>query len=277
LTFAAGVLHALTEPLGQGIMQRAFAEVVLLGIAGGALGCWIVLYGLSYSTESLAHGMFPGLVVAGIAGVPLLLGGLAGVLVAAVAIALARRAPEIGGDTAVAIVVTSLFGLGVLLALSPSAPPGVQNLLFGDVLGVGDLDLTLAAVLAVVVVCSLRVLHGRLLVVGFDRGSARAFGADPRVADTVLLILVAVAILVGIQGLGNLLVVAVFVAPAAAARVLTTRMAPMLATAVGVAMVAGVAGLYLSYYSGTATGASIAVAMVAAYLCAAAGARVYSG
>jgi ABC-type Mn2+/Zn2+ transport system permease subunit len=277
LTFAAAALHALTEPLGQGIMQRAFAEVVLLGIAGGALGCWIVLYGLSYSTESLAHGMFPGLVLAGIAGVPLLLGGLAGVLVAAVAIALARRAPEIGGDTAVAIVVTSLFGLGVLLALSPSAPPGVQNLLFGDVLGVSDLDLTLAAVLAVVVVGSLGVLHGRLLVVGFDRGSARAFGADPRVVDAVLLILVAVAILVGIQGLGNLLVVAVFVAPAAAARVLTSRMAPMLATAVGVAVIAGVTGLYLSYYSGTATGASIAVAMVAAYLCAAAGARVYSG
>ena len=108
---------------------------------GGTLGCWIVLFELSYSAESFSHAMFPGLVVAALAGASLVLGGAAGLAVAAIAIALAGRAPEIGSDTAVAVVVSSLFGLGALLALSASSPPGLGSLLFGDVLGVSDLDL----------------------------------------------------------------------------------------------------------------------------------------
>src|SRR5437660_12892479 len=98
-------------------MQRAFAEVVLLGLVGGALGCWVVFYGLSYGAESLAHGLFPGLVLSSLIGIPLLVGGAAGLIGAALAIALARRVPEVGSCTAVAVVVGSLFGLGALLAL----------------------------------------------------------------------------------------------------------------------------------------------------------------
>src|SRR4051794_25411464 len=147
----SGVWHALADPWTQSVMRHAFAEVVLLGITGGALGCWVVFYNLSYSAESLAHSLLPGLVVASLVGFPLLVGGAAGVLVAAIAVAVAGRTPEIGRDTAVAVVVTALFGLGVLLALSPATPPGLQGLLFGDVLGVSDTDLALAAGLAVVV------------------------------------------------------------------------------------------------------------------------------
>src|SRR3954468_16169447 len=128
--------HALIEPWQEPIMQRALLEVALIGACGGLLGCWVVFYELSYSAESLAHALFPGLVVAALLGLPLLLGAGAGIVVAAVAVAVAGRAPEVGRDTAVAVVVTTLLGLGVLLALSPSSPPGLQALLFGDVLGV---------------------------------------------------------------------------------------------------------------------------------------------
>src|SRR3954447_3898968 len=113
------VWHWIADPWTGEIMRRAFAEVLLLGISGGAIGTWIVLNELSYGAESLPHAMFPGLVIAALAGVPLLLGGAGGLLVAAVAIAAATRAPTIGRDSAIAVVVTSLFGLGVLLALSP--------------------------------------------------------------------------------------------------------------------------------------------------------------
>jgi ABC-type Mn2+/Zn2+ transport system permease subunit len=268
LTFAGDVWDAVTDPLAQAIMQRAFAEVVLLGVVGGALGCWVVFYGLSYGAESLAHGLFPGLVLSSLTGIPLLVGGAAGLIVAALAIALARRVPEVGSDTAVATVVSSLFGLGALLALSPASPPGIQSLLFGDILGVSDLDLALAAALALALIVALRLLHGGLLVVGFDRQSARMLGADPRLLDLALLVLVALAILVGVQGLGNLLVVAVLVAPAASARLLVHRIVPMMALSVALAIVGGAAGLYLSYYAGTAAGASIAAVMVAQYLAA---------
>jgi ABC-type Mn2+/Zn2+ transport system permease subunit len=191
--------------------------------------------------------------------------------VAAIAIAAAGQVPAIGRDTAVAVVVTTLFGAGVLLALSPSSPPGLQSLLFGDVLGVSDADLGLAAGLVVLVLAALALLHARLLAVGFDRLSAPGIGVRPLVVDLALLALVALALLVAVQGLGNLLVVAVFVAPASAARLVARRMGPMMAVSAAVAVVAGVGGLYLSYYAGTAAGASIAAMLVAAYLLAGVG------
>ena len=263
------MLHVLAEPWSEPIMRRAFAEVVLLGIAGGALGCWVIFYRLSYSAESLAHSLLPGLVAAALLGLPLLLGGAVGIVVAAIAIAVAARTPTIGRDTAVAVVVTALLGLGVLLALSPAVPAGLAELLFGDVLGVSDADLLSAALLVVAVVAALAILHGRLLAVGFDRMSARGLGVAPAAVDAALLVLVALAVLVAVQGLGNLLVVAVLIAPAATARLLTHRMGAMLVAAAAIAIVAAIAGLYLSYYAGTAAGASIAGMLVAAYLVAA--------
>lgn len=260
------VLHTLTDPWADAVGRRALLEVVLLGVTGGALSCWIVFYNLSYSAESLAHALLPGLVIAALTGLPLLLGGAAGLLVAALAVAAASQVPAIGRDTAVAVVITTLFGAGVLLALSPSSPPGLHGLLFGDVLGVSDTDLALAGGLAALVVGALAVLHGRLLAVGFDRLSAPSLGVRPLIVDGALLVLLALALLVAVQGLGNLLVVAVLVAPASAARLVARRMAPMMAASALVAVVAGAGGLYLSYYAGTAAGASIAAILVGAYL-----------
>ncbi|HEX5758018.1 MAG TPA: metal ABC transporter permease [Thermoanaerobaculia bacterium] len=254
------------EPLQEEFMRRALAEMTLLGIAGGALGCWVVLYRLSYAAESLAHAVLPGLVLASLTGLPLLVGGVPGIVIAALAILAASRVPGVSREVAIAVVVTALFGLGVLLALSPDSPAGIQELLFGDVLGATDSDLAAAAVLAAVVIAGLAALHGRLLAGGFDRGAARSLGASPGRTEAAFLVLLAVAIVVAVQGLGNLLVVAVFVGPAAAARQLTDRIGPMLGLAVAIAVLAGFAGLYLSYYAGTAAGASVALAIGALYL-----------
>jgi ABC-type Mn2+/Zn2+ transport system permease subunit len=256
----------MLEPLQDEFMRRAIAEMTLIGIAGSALGCWVVLYRLSYAAESLAHSIFPGLVLAALAGAPLLLGGAPAIVVAALAIALVARVPGLSREVAVGVVVTTMFGLGVLLALSPESPPGVQELLFGDILGPSNGDIAAAAALALVVGASLLLLHGRLLAGGFDRGAARSLGAAPAGTEAALLVLLALAIVVAVQGLGNLLVVAVFVGPAATARQLSERIGPMIGIAVATAVLAGLAGLYLSYYAGTAGGASVALAIVALYL-----------
>lgn len=256
----------MLEPLQDEFMRRAVAETTLIGIAGGALGCWVVLYRLSYAAESLAHSIFPGLVLAAIAGAPLLLGGAPAVVLAALAIVLVARVPGISREVGVAVVVTTMFGAGVLLALSPQSPPGIQEILFGDVLGVSDADIWSAAALVALVGTGLALLHGRLLAGGFDRGAARALGAAPARTEAALLVLLALAVVVAVQGLGNLLVVAVFVGPAATARQLSERIGPTIAIAVASAVLAGFAGLYLSYYAGTAGGASVALAIVALYL-----------
>ena len=254
-------------------MRRALLELLLLGIAGSLVGCWVLLYELAYSTESLAHALFPGLVAAALLGIPLLVGGAAGVLAAAIAIALVGRTPLIGRDTGVAVVITSLFGLGVVLALSPSSPPGLESLLFGDLLGVTRGDLVISGVLVAATAVAVVALHRPLLVAGFDRGSAGAFGAKPFLVDGALLMLIAVGVLVGVQALGNLLVIAMLVGPAAGARRLVERLPAMMGLATLLAWTAAIAGLYLSYYLDVAAGAAVASATVALFLIARSPAR----
>src|SRR4051794_41982397 len=116
------VLHTLTDPWADPVGRRALLEVALLGVVGGALGCWIVFYNLSYSTESLAHALLPGLVLAALTGIPLILGGALGLVVAAVAIAAAARTPAGGGGTARALRGTRPLGAGAPPPLAPRHP-----------------------------------------------------------------------------------------------------------------------------------------------------------
>ena len=254
----ASIGSFLADPLSDPLVRRAAIEVTLIGIVGGALGCWIVHYGLPYAAESVAHCMLPGLVLASLAGLPLILGGAAGILAGVAAIALATRAPGIGRETAVAVAVTTLFGVGALLALSPETPPNLQGILFGDVLAVSGEDLAIAAGLVAVTIAGLVLLHPRLLAVGFDAHGARAIGVRASAVEAALLVLLAAAVLVAVQGLGNLLAVASLVGPAAVARMLTHRMAPMMALATALAIASGLIGLYASFHFELAAGASIA-------------------
>lgn len=269
------MIEWLVDPLTHGTTLRALIELALLGTVSGVVGCWVVLYEISYSAESLAHGLFPGLVAAALLGVPLLAGGAVGILVAALLVALVARFAADSGDTAVAVVITTLFGLGVLLALSPESPPGVQDLLFGDLLGVSNSDLAIAAAISAAVLGALWLFHDRLMAIGFDPGFGRALGLAPGTVTALLLTVVAATILVGVQGLGNLLVAAVLIAPAAAARLIARRFAPMALISVAIAIGAGFAGLYVSFYAKVAAGASVALCLVLAYLaCALASALV---
>jgi ABC-type Mn2+/Zn2+ transport system permease subunit len=259
-------VHALLHPFSEPFMRRALLELLLLGVAGSLVGCWVLLYELAYSAESLAHALFPGLVVAALLGLPLLAGGAVGVLAAAISIAFVGRIPLIERETGVAVVITSLFGLGVVLALSPSSPPGLESLLFGDLLGVTRGDLVVSGVLVAATGAAVVTLHRPLLVAGFDRRSARAFGARPFLVDAALLVLIAAGVLVGVQALGNLLVIALLVGPPAAARQLVDRLPAMMGLATVFAWTSAIVGLYVSYYLDVAAGAAVASATVAVFL-----------
>jgi ABC-type Mn2+/Zn2+ transport system permease subunit len=260
------VIDFVADPLGQELIRRALLEVLLISVAGGALGCWIVLYGVSYAAESLSHSMFPGLVIAALAGAPILVGGAPAIVLAALAIAVVGRVRGVGRDTAVAVVVTGLFGLGALLALSAESPPGVQGLLFGDILAPSDSDLILAAALALAVLVALRGVHWPLLAVAFDRTTSPSLGVSPTVADATVLALLAAAALVTVQGLGTLLAVAMLVGPAATARTFTRRLPAMMLASTLLGLASGIAGIYISFHAGLAAGASIAGCIVVAYL-----------
>ena len=256
------MLAWLTDPFQDSFTQRALLEVLVLSLACGPLGVWILLYRQSYAAESISHGMLPGLVVAALAGAPLVVGAGVGVLLAAAAIALAGRDDRLGGDTGVAVAVSGLFGLGALLALSPEAPPRLLELLFGDLLGASRGDLLAAAGLAVLIAAALALAHRRLSVSAFDRSAARSLGADPARWELTLLVLLAVATVAAAPALGSLLLVALIVGPGAAALRLAERLPAALAIAALTGALAGMAGLMLSFHLGIAAGASVALCAV---------------
>lgn len=258
------MLDLILDPFSQGIGQRALAEVVILGGVCAPFGVWVVLFGRSYAAESMAHAMLPGLVAATLIGLPLGLGGAVGLLVAATLIALCSRQSAISSDVAIAVTVTSLFGLGSLLALSPDAPTRIGDLLFGDPLSVSGADLAASGALALALIGAMAAGHRPLALAGFDAQSAPSLGASPALVGSGVLVLLAATTLVAVQALGNLLVVAIVIGPAAAALRLSNRLLPALLVAAAVGAGSGIAGLYLSHYADLAAGASIALCAVGA-------------
>src|SRR3954464_8121448 len=169
---AANIANVLLDPLQSSIGRHALLEVTLLGALSGALGFWVVSYGLSYGAESLAHGLLPGLVGAALLGAPLIAGAFAGILVTALLIALAGRDRHVGPETATAVAVTGMLGLGVLMALAPTTPQRLGELLFGDPLSAGDGDVAAAAILALTGGAVLTAVHRPLSAVAFDPAGA---------------------------------------------------------------------------------------------------------
>jgi ABC-type Mn2+/Zn2+ transport system permease subunit len=258
------VLDFLIDPLRSGIDRRALLELALVGGFCGALGFWVVTERLAYSAESLAHGLLPGLVLAALASAPLLLGAAGGAVVAAALIAFAAHDPRIGPDTGTAVAVTGLVGLGGLLALAPESPQRLEELLFGDPLGVTDGDLAAAAALLVLGGAALVALHRPLSAVAFDVAGAEAAGLRPAVLRLVLLALLAAAVAVAVQGLGALLVLAVLIGPPLAVRHHARTPARAMLGGAAVAVVACIVGIEVSFHAHSAAGASVALALCAA-------------
>ena len=259
----------MTEIFDSGLLQRALAEIVVLGAACGALGVWLLHLRQAYAAESLAHAMLPGLVLASLAGIPLLLGAGGGVLVVAAFIALAARDERLGSEIAVGITVTTAFGLGAVLALAPDVPVGLDRLLFGDLLGAGTADLVVAGALSALVAGALAAGHRRLTVTVFDPVAAPSLGVRPARIELALLALLAIAIVAAVLSLGNLLVFALLVAPAATGMRLGHSVRAQLWLAAGLGSAAGVLGLAASAELDVAAGGSIALAAVALYALAA--------
>jgi ABC-type Mn2+/Zn2+ transport system permease subunit len=257
------VVDFLLDPLRSGIDRRAILELALVGAFCGALGFWVVTERLAYGAESLSHGLLPGLVLAALAEAPLVAGAAGGAVVAAALIAFAARDARIGADAGTAVAVTGLVGLGALLALAPDSPQRLEELLFGDPLGVTDGDLVAAAVLLVLGGAALAALHRPLSALAFDPSGSSA-GLPPALARLALLVLLAAAVAVGVQGLGALLVLAVLVAPPLAVRAHARTPGRAMLAGAGVAVAAALVGMQVSFHAHSAAGASVALVLCAA-------------
>jgi ABC-type Mn2+/Zn2+ transport system permease subunit len=240
-------------------LRDALLELVLLGVAGGVLGAWIVLRRLAFFSHAVGSATFPGLVVADASGVSPTVAGLAVALGYAGGVERAGRAGREPGE-ATALLLVAALAAGVVLASDVfESGAAVDRLLFGTLLGLGTEDLALSAVAAGLAAAGTLALGRTWAAVAFDPDGAGALGVPAGLADFLLLALVAVAAVAAIPAVGALLVAAVYVLPAAAARLLAGSVPGLIAWALVLAVAEGVIGLYLAYWLDVPPGPPVAV------------------
>ncbi len=250
----------LSDPLTAPFMQRAVLAILMLAVAGGLLGAWIVLRRLAFFAHAVGSATFPGLVVAGPWGLAPPLAALgAGLGFAALLARLTRRGAT-SSDAATGLLLTGALALGAVLASDVyRSGTGVDRLLFGTLLGLGDGDLWLAGAVAVAAAAATACFARTWLATGFDPDGAAALGVPARRGDWILLGLLAATIVAVLPAVGALLVSTLLVVPAATARLLTGSLGALLAASVALAAAEGLAGLLLAYHLDLPPGPAIAL------------------
>jgi manganese/iron transport system permease protein len=256
----------LIEPLQTGFMQSAFAAALLIALTCGVLGVYVVLRRMAFIGDAVSHAAMPGIVIAYLNGWNLLSGAVVGGVVSALGIGWIARRGLIREDTAIGIIFTGFFALGVAMLSVTRSFRDITSLLLGNVLAVTAADIAVIAVVAVVVCAVLVLLHKELELTSFDPIHAQVAGINADVTRYILLALLALAVVAGIQAVGIVLVSGLLITPAAAASLLTTRLVRMMLLSIGIAFVAVVAGLYTSYYFNVSAGAAIVLASSVCFL-----------
>ena len=259
------LISLLTEPLGYDFMVRAILTTALAAIVCAVLSCWLVLIGWSLMGDAVSHAVLPGVVLAYIVGAPFALGALVFALIAVTLIGVVRSTSRVKEDAAIGIVFSSLFALGlVLISVTPSQTD-LNHIIFGNLLGVSVPDLIQVLVLGVVAFAILILKRRDLTLYAFDPTHAHAIGLSPKRLGALLLGLLALTSVVALQTVGVVLVVAMLIIPGATAYLLTDRFSRMLVIAPSVSAACSVAGIYLSYYLDTASGAMVVLTQGAVF------------
>ncbi|MCZ2110567.1 MAG: metal ABC transporter permease [Dehalococcoidia bacterium] len=256
-----------TEPLAYPFMQRALIEITIVGVLCGLVGCFVVLRGLAFIGDALAHAVFPGVVISYIAGQSIMIGAFIFGGLTALGVGVLSRSRRVSEDTAIGVLFAAFFALGiVIISRQAGFKRDLGSLLFGSVLGVSREDVILSIVIAFFVLVVLFALLKEFTLVAFDATLARSLGYPVFALDLILLLLVASTIVVSLQTVGNILILALIVTPAATARLLTDRLGRMMVISVVIAILAGVLGLYISYHASTAAGGTIVLTITAIFL-----------
>jgi manganese/iron transport system permease protein len=261
------MLTSLLEPFQHAFMQHAFAATVLVGIICGVMGVFVTLRGLAFMGDAIAHAVFPGVVISYVIGGNFLVGAVVAATIVSLAIGFVTQSGLLRNDTAIGVFFAGAFALGVaIISTQQSYARDVTNLLFGSILGVSRDDLALTALVGLGVLIALWLFRRELVTLSFDRNYAQSQGLNLWGWDQLFLLLLALTIVISLQTVGNILVLAMLVTPAATARLLTVRLVPMIAVSAAIGALSGVAGLYLSYYRGISSGASVVLVVTAIFI-----------
>ena len=266
------MLNYLLEPFQYAFMVRALVAAMMVGVVCAVVGTYIVLRGMAFFGDALAHSILPGVAVGYLVGggarEPLFWGALVAALLSAVGIGAISRGTKIREDTAIGIIFAGMFALGIaLISTVRNYSVDLSHFLFGDVLSVLTPDLWRVAIFGGLILFVGFAFYKEFLVLSFDPILAATLRLPARSLEYLLMLLIAVAIVVSLQTVGVALMVAMLITPAASAFLLTRRLPVMMLLAAVFAALSGVIGLYLSYYLNIASGAAIVLAATVIFGC----------
>jgi ABC-type Mn2+/Zn2+ transport system permease subunit len=256
----------LLEPFNTALLQRALVVGIMAAITTSVVGTWVVLRGMAFIGDALAHGILPGVAGALILGFNPLLGGAvaAGVMVAS--ISWIHRSSKLSEDTAIGLLFVGMLAVGmILVSKSDSLAVNPISILFGSILGVTRSDVVIQAIALVVTVGLVVLFYRPLLVLAFNEEKAHVLGLAPRATHFVMMALVTLAVVTSFDMVGSLLVFGLLVAPPATAALIARRVPVMMVLSSVIASVCVFAGLVVSYHAGTAGGATIAALAVGVF------------
>lgn len=248
-------------------LQRAVVITVIASVLCGIVGCHVVLRGMAFIGDAVAHAVFPGLAVAFLLQGSLVLGGAVAGVLTAVLVAVFAQNRRLKEDSVIGVFLVASFALGlVVISRAPGYAGSLQQFLFGSITGIPARDVLVTAIAAVGVLSVVAVLHRQLVTVSLDREMARAMGLATFRLDLVLYVCVTLAVVVSLQTVGNILVLALLVTPAATARLLTDRLGVMMVLSPLVAATGAVVGIYLSWSYDLPVGATIVLVLASLFV-----------
>ena len=256
----------LGDPFTFPFMVRGLAAALTVGLVCPVLGAYVVLRGMAFYGDALAHIILPGVVAAFLIGWPLVSGALIVGIIAALVIGAISRRSTIKEDAAIGVIFAGCLALGIaLLSARRGYAIDLTHILFGNLLGVSSADLALIAILGALALLAVFALYKEFLVLSFDPLLATTLRLPVGGLQNLMLVLLAVVIVVSIQAVGVALVLAMLVTPAAAASLLTRRLPVMMAVGAAIGAASAIVGLYLSYYTNLPSGPAIVLTATAIF------------
>lgn len=258
-------MNWLLDPFRYGFMQHGLMAAILVGVTCAVLGVYVVLRRMAFMGDALAHSILPGLVMAHLNQWNLFAGAIVAGFATALGIGYLSQRARLHEDTAIGILFTGMFALGILLMSTARSFRDLSHMLFGNIIGVTSGDLILIGAIAVLVLGLLLLFHKELELTSVDPTYAEVIGLKAAKVRYGLLILLSLTIVAAIQAVGVVLTSALLVTPAATASLVTKRLSLMMLLAIGIAVGASITGLYASFYLNVSSGAAIVLTCTASF------------
>ena len=261
------IIDFLAEPLTYAFIQRGLLALILVGGISAVIGCFVVVRGMAFFGDALAHTILPGVALSytasgGNVGSNLFVGGLGAGILSAIVIAFLTRNERLKEDTAVGLVFVSMFALGIaIISTQGSYSVDLTHILFGSINGISSDDLWIMTGMGAVVLLIIALLYKEFIIISFDLSLAHALKLPVEALRLTLLILIAITIVASLQAVGIALMLALLITPAATARLLVKRLHYMIMIAAVIGIGSGISGFYMSYYLDIPSGASIVLMM----------------